>query len=106
MSEVIIFLLVCYGATNIMVFGSIFDRWRTFWLKVSPNWFGKLFTCPMCLSTWWGFIISYIFILCGVQTPLTSIGITIIPLAIFLDGLLASGGVWLIHTIQEYFEKD
>jgi hypothetical protein len=32
-------------------------------------------------------------------------GITNIPLIIFLDGCFTSGSVWLIHTIQEAFER-
>ena len=105
MTLLVIFLLLCYGLTNAMVFGSLFHGWRQFWLTVNEKGLGKLFTCPMCLGAWWGFVVSYIFIKCGVLTPLTSIGMDIIPLAIFFDGMLASGGVWLIHTVQEYFEK-
>jgi hypothetical protein len=32
-------------------------------------------------------------------------GIDNLGLAVFLDGCLTSGGVWLIHTVQEFFER-
>jgi hypothetical protein len=99
------FLLVSYGITNIAIYGSIFDGWRNFWKRVSPSFFGKLFSCPLCLSTWVGFVLSYILLSFGFQTPMFSYGIDVLPLAVFLDGCLTSGGVWLIHTIQEFFER-
>jgi hypothetical protein len=103
--KTIIFIFLAYGITNIIVFGSIFEPWRNFWLKTNPNFFGKLFTCPLCLSTWIGGILSMLFTYFGYQTPFTEYGITILPLLIFLDACFTSGCVWLIHTLQEYFEK-
>jgi hypothetical protein len=103
--DLFIFILLGYGITNILVFGSIFNFWREFWDKINPNFFGKLFSCPMCLSTWVGFVLSFLFSILGLYTPMASYGLDIMPLNVFLDGCLMSGGVWLIHTIQEYFEK-
>ena len=101
----LIFILTAYGITNIIVFGSIFESWRNFWSKNNPKFFGKLFTCPLCLSTWIGGILSILFTCFGNQTPFTEYGITILPLIIFLDACFTSGCVWLIHTIQEFFER-
>jgi len=39
-------------------------------------------------------------------SPFASYGLTLAPLAIFLDGCLASGCVWLVHTFQEYLEGE
>jgi hypothetical protein len=99
-----VFLLVSYGITNIIVFGSIFESFRGFWNNINPNFLGKLFSCPMCTSTWVGFILSAVFQYMGYNTPLVDYGIENMGFAIFLDGCLASGGVWLLHTLQEYFE--
>jgi hypothetical protein len=99
------FLLLSYGITNIAVFGSMFEGWRNFWKRISPAFFGKLFSCPLCLSTWVGFILSFVFSTLGYQTPMFLYGIDYLPLMIFLDGCLTSGGVWLIHTLQEFFER-
>ena len=99
------FLLLSYGITNIAVYGSIFKGWRDFWNKVNPGFFGSLFSCPLCFSTWVGFILSFLFLQFGYVTPMLAYGVTYLPLTIFLDGCLTSGGVWLIHTIQECFER-
>jgi hypothetical protein len=99
------FILLSYGVTNIAVFGSIFNGWRVFWSKKSPKFFGKLFTCPMCLSMWVGMVLSFMFINYGWVTPMSSYGLDITYITIFLDGCLVSGGVWILHTIQEFFER-
>ena len=97
----IVFTLISYGASNIMVFSSLFKKWREFWLRVSPNFFGELFTCMICLPFWWGVILSLI-----VFSPaITYLGVTSILLGVFLDGCLSSGIVWLLHTVQESIEK-
>ena len=61
----------------------------------------------MCLGTWMGFAISTIFAYFGYAslTPIGSIGVTNIYLLIFLNGLVSTGGVWLIHTFQETLER-
>lgn len=105
--NLILFVLTCYGISNIIIFGSIFDRFRKYWEKVSPNFFGKLFSCMICLPTYVGFIISMSAHLTGLLqfSPFASLGLNIPMFAIFLDGCLASGSVWLVHTLQEYFER-
>jgi hypothetical protein len=109
MVKLLTFLLISYGATNIMIYGSIFSKWRDFWDEVSPNFFGQLFSCFICLPFWWGVILGLLLV-----SPSTSIFTTnlIIDnlilnkyLPIFFDGCLSSGGVWLLHTIQEKLEK-
>jgi hypothetical protein len=61
----------------------------------------------MCLGTWMGFSISFIFIYFGYSdlTPVGSMGVSEIYLVIFLNGLVSAGGVWLIHTFQETLER-
>lgn len=103
--KIVLFELLAYGITNILIFGSIFQSWRDFWNKINPNFLGKLVTCPLCLSTWVGAILSLLFKILGCSTPFTEYGIAILPLLIFLDACFTSGCVWLIHTIQEWFEK-
>ena len=100
------FILLAYGWTNIMVFGSsIIQTHREFWQRTSPNFFGKLLSCPMCLGTWVGFVLSYIFQYFGWETPMTNIGVGILPIAVFLDGVFTSGAVWFIHNLEETFER-
>ncbi len=105
----LIFILICYGACNNLIFGSIFEGFRTFLSNFGTGGYSlyKLFTCFMCLGTWMGFAVSLIMTYFGYSnlTPMGSYGITNIYLATFLNGLLTTGGVWLIHTLQEALER-
>jgi hypothetical protein len=105
----IVFLLICYGACNNLIYGSLFESFRNFLSKYGTGGYSlhKLFTCFMCLGTWMGFAISFIFIYFGYSdlTPVGSMGVTDFYLVIFLNGLLSAGGVWLIHTFQELLER-
>jgi hypothetical protein len=105
----VIFLLICYGACNNLIYGSLFEGFRNYLGKFGTGGYSlyKLFTCFMCLGTWMGFVFSIIFAYFGYAdlTPIGSIGITNMYLLIFLNGLLSAGGVWLIHTFQESLER-
>lgn len=107
--EILIFIIITYAICNILVFGSIFEWLRNFLSTLGTGGYSlyKLFTCMMCLPTWVGAILSYIFIVNGYEfiSPLTSVGVDNIPLAVTIDGFFASGSVWLIHTLQEKLEK-
>ena len=46
--ELILIILVSYGISNIIVFGSIFESLRDYAMAFNPNFFGKLLTCMMC----------------------------------------------------------
>lgn len=104
-----IFIIICYGACNNMIYGSIFEGWRNFLSKFGTGGYSihKLFTCFMCLSTWLGFILSAIMVSMGYgsSTPVGSMNIDNAYLIIFLNGLLSAGGVWLLHTLQEFLER-
>ncbi len=112
MVNLLIFIFVCYGFCNSIIFGSIFKNWRDFWTKNSPNFIGKLMTCFICLPWYGGFILSF----CGLS-PMESthsiydiniFGLFVIPtkfICVFFDGALGSGTNWLIHTVQEAFER-
>ncbi len=104
-----IFLLACYGACNNLIYGSLFEGFRNSLAKLGTGGYSlhKLFTCFMCLGTWMGFALSTILIYFGYGelTPFGSIGVTNLYLLIFLNGLLSAGGVWLIHTFQDFLER-
>ena len=105
----LIFILICYGACNNLIYGSIFEGFRSFLSRFGTggNSLYKLFTCFMCLGTWMGFAISAIMTYFNYQnlTPMGSLGITNLSLLIFLNGLVATAGVWLTHTLQEALER-
>ena len=100
----IAFILICYGASNNLIYGSIFEGFRNFLAKFGTGGYSiyKLFTCFMCLSTWIGFVITTLLILTKNTTPLA---INNIYLSVFLHGLLSTAGVWVTHTLQEACER-
>jgi len=94
--------------SNIVVHGKIFNKPRT-WLTTRSKFFDGLLHCMMCFGTWSGFILSILFfsptLYYGSDNPILNFNfLSIYPIAIFLDGLFSSGIVWLLHTIQEFFE--
>ena len=97
--ETLIWILAAYGMTQILVYGSIFDKPRD-WIKTNSTFFGDLISCVMCTSTWVGFFFSLTFF-----SP--TIDLVSIPYSnIFFDGLLASGSVWALNSFIEWFEKN
>jgi len=55
----------------------------------------------ICLPFYVGILLSlFIFSVSGVY-----LGVGSVYLAAFLDGCFASGGVWLIHSLQEKLER-
>ena len=47
--DLIYFILVCYGLTQILVYGSILNK-----IRPSSGLAGSLFRCSMCLGFWVG----------------------------------------------------
>ena len=106
MINLLIFILACYGTSNILAFGSIFEWWRNLLSKLGtgPLSLHKLFTCMMCLPTWVGFLFSVILQDRGFETPFYSVdGIW---LGVFLDGILASGSVYAINALVDRLERE
>lgn len=109
MTQLLIWLIAAYGMTQILVYGSIFTEQRN-WIhtwgesEYAPfNGLGKfisgLISCVMCTSTWVGFLMSFIW------SPWMNIFDVNAIFGVFFDGMLASGGVWAINSIIEWFEK-
>jgi len=101
----LLFILVAYGFSNIVVYGSIFKGMRDYLEKVSPNFWGVLVNCMVCFPTWVGFFLSLVFFS---PTEYYGLGDMVVPsvfTSVFFDGILASGTVWLIHTFQEMCER-
>ena len=84
-----------------MVFSTIFQKFRDLVGVDSeePTFFGKLFGCMMCLPFWWGILLSLF-----MYSPTGQLDISFEYVNVFLDGCLASGAVWFVHTIQEKIE--
>jgi hypothetical protein len=104
-------MLVAYGMTNILVYGSIFNGLR----QSIHNWgnsdymafngLGKflsgLISCVLCTSTWVGFFLSLTFF-----SPIHNfIGLNEY-VSVFFDGMFSAGSVWAINAIIEWFEEN
>lgn len=97
--------------TNILVYGSIFNTPRA-WIKIWGEsdsvpmhglfkFLSDLISCVMCTSTWVGFFLSLSFF-----SPTLSFFDISTWYSVFLDGMLASGVVWGINSIVEFFEEN
>jgi len=81
------FILICYGATNILCFGSIFDPLRRRLDRLGNAMLTEFLRCPMCVGFWTGLAVSLVGQ--GVTRP-------------FFDGCIASGGCYLLHLLSEF----
>lgn len=60
--DLIIFIICTLGATNIIVFGSIFDKPRNWIDKVFPySMLNDLIQCTTCMGFWVGLVLALIF---------------------------------------------
>lgn len=101
----LLFILTAYGFSNIVVYGSIFEGLRNSLNRISPAFWGKLFSCMMCFPTWAGFFLSIFFFSPTTYYGLADFGFGNQLTSVFFDGILASGTTWLLHTFQEMMER-
>ena len=109
--EILVWFILSYGLMNIMVYGSIFQGLRNFFqnwgndkelpLNGFDHFISGIITCPMCFSTWGGFVLSLL-----IFSPTFFIFGTPLWISWFFDGILSSGAVWAINAIIEWFEEN
>jgi hypothetical protein len=108
MTQLVLWMIMAYGLSNIVVYGSIFNGPRNFinkWgdSKYPLNGFGgflsKMISCMMCFGFHCGWILSLL-----VYSPVHKLLGTNQYYSWFFDGMLASGSVWAINAIIEWFE--
>jgi hypothetical protein len=101
-------MIMAYGLSNIVVYGSIFNGPRNFinkWgdSKYPLNGFGaflsKMISCMMCFGFHCGWFLSLL-----VYSPVHELLGVNMYYSWFFDGMLASGSVWAINAIIEWFE--
>jgi len=111
MTQLLLWMIMTYGISNILVFGSIFNGPRNkinefamdqsnifqgFW-----EFLADMLRCMMCTPTWVGFFIGIF-----VYSPVNQI-LEVSPwVSWFFDGMLASGSTWVINSITEWFEEN
>ena len=113
MDLIVIYILVCYGMANMIVYANgpfhIFRKLHSYLDREYPM-LGEMISCMICLPTWIGFLMSainIIFFTYSAFTPMNSVIFdkNLWPIIVFLDGMLTSGACWLIHTLQEMMER-
>jgi hypothetical protein len=113
--SVFAYILAAFGICNMIAFGSgpfrIFERIRDWSASISEH-FGLLFRCMMCLPANFGWIMSLIdwFLIPAIAfTPFNILfgGVSgLWWLAMILDCCFTSGIVWLLHQLDEWFERE
>jgi hypothetical protein len=110
MTALLVWMIMAYGITNIVVYGTIFNKPRNLikrWAesKLPFDYVGvfirDMTACPMCFGVWFGFfaglfLYSPIHEFLGVKQYYSW----------FFDGMLSSGSVWIINSIIEWFEEN
>jgi len=91
--ELVTFILVVYGLTNIIVNESVFKK-QIDWLRSLNTFLNSVLSCPTCLG--W-----YIGVGLFLVMPVTLSGVLLID--ILLSGLLSSGAINLIEQIKIRF---
>jgi hypothetical protein len=111
MTYLIAWFVLAYGFSNIMVYGSIFAGLRNGIKQLANSqvpaiapifkFISDLLSCMMCTSTWVGFFLGlFIF------SPSYYFFATSPYISWFFDGLMASGAVWAINSVIEWFEEN
>jgi len=111
MITLLAWFILSYGLMNIMVYGSIFQGLRDFFSRWGSNihnpfrgigeFISGILTCPMCFSTWGGFVLSLL-----VFSPTHQLFSIPTWGSWFFDGIMSSGAVWAINSIVEWFEEN
>ena len=113
MIALISYILLSYGLSNLIVYSNgpfhIFLKWREISHKIGEK-FGELFTCMLCISTWIGLLLSIIDIYVIKNYSYTPYNI-LMPeceykiLVMVFDMGFTSASVWLLHQLEEMFER-
>jgi hypothetical protein len=111
MIQLLLWTIIAYGMSNIVVYGKIFNKPRNLIRKWGENDnlpfsdFGKFITemmsCMMCFSFHGGWFLSF-----TIYSPTYEILDITQWISWFFDGMFASGAVWAINAIVEWFEEN
>ena len=86
--NLLIFILISYGLTQILCYGKIFDK-----IRPKTGFFGELLSCSMCTGFWVGLTL-------WIMQPLTNLyHFDNCVLTGFLLGCLSSGTSYLLDKI-------
>jgi hypothetical protein len=95
--SLLLFLLACYGVTNIVTAGKIFAPLRAALERWAPA-AGYWIRCPMCF----GFAVGIFWAACGLWLETRAI----LPLDWLAAGAVSSGWCWAIRVILHRLGED
>ena len=93
--DLVYFILTSYGLTQILLYGSIFNK-----VRPSKEWlygFGKLFHCPMCMGFWSG---AFLF---GINKYTELFTFEYVLANLLILGSLSSGACYFIGVLVDDF---
>lgn len=116
MTELLIFILSCYGGANGIAFSRLLLPFRL-WIEYSEiqytsegnfesgrvrdsrvaKFLTKLINCPLCLGFWLGIMFSLGIYSPCVDVPGIRVGFNLISL--LFDGFLGSASAWILHLL-------
>ena len=103
--NLITFLLLNIGFTYIVTYSTIFGGFRSFFERVSPNFWGVLFSCPQCFGFWSAIILDLVIGYTYSEQVIVSDTLLFTYFtSYFLDGLISSGVNFLLSYIIVDFE--
>lgn len=89
---IVLFILACFGLTQILVYATIFDN-----VRPKQGLFGELFKCPMCM----GFHVGWLVGLLSSVSTIINIDFNIVDL--FLLACISSGTSYVFCTLFSDF---
>lgn len=98
MEKIFLWMIMAYGTSTIIVYGSIFEKPRNWLSKQSPI-LDDFIHCMICIPTWVGFFLSVV--LGGLTNHYFNTG----HFTWFFDGMFTAGAVWAINSFVEFFEE-
>lgn len=111
MIQLIIWSLIIYGMSNILVYGSIFNNFRNTIERWGNNpsvpfhgffhFVREMLRCMLCTPVWIGFIFGFF-----IFSPAFEYLNISEYISWFFDGCMASGITWIINSIIEWFEEN
>lgn len=111
MTQLILLMILAYGLSNIIVYGSIFNGVRRFIdlmsktnipiIEPSFKFIKDMTSCMMCTGFHVGWFLSI-----TIFSPTSVFLGTPLWISWFFDSFLSSGAVWAINSIIEWFEQN
>lgn len=90
MISFIMFILACYGMTQILVYGHIFD-------SIRPK--NKFFHCPMCVGFHVGYLVYILFILTNIFSYSFPISLLNFMGSVYIYGSISSGTSYILCNL-------